>query len=699
MTRLFRAAARVLTLVPLILFVALGASCAFAQSSSQKIALVIGEADYQAGALATPANDAGLIAQTLQQQGFSVVGARDLDQDSVRKAFQDFLQKAQAAGPHAIAFVYLSGYGLQYEGENYFAPIEAQIPRSSDVPIQAIRISDFTKALSGIPLRARIVVLDAARANPFARKGSPLAGGLAITTPDSGELLAYNAAPGTVGPTEQGPYGAYAQALAETMRQPGVPIADVFAQVRLRVNEATQGLEVPWDASALSSAVALVPAAPGAALPVYLSSRARALRHRPLRELQADEAYDVVLERDTITGYEDFLRAFPSNPLARRVRALLAARREALTWEESVRANSARAYWTYMRRYPHGPHYWDARRSLEAMRRPLEPPARFEVYEYRDLPPPPPDEVTIVDERPTIIFEEDRYPPPPRPPVWFVERRRRDFVDLPPPPRPTRPGVLPAPAVPAARDQRVGGPQAHVPPKPAPLPAGIKPAPVKPAPKFTGGPQTAPHGPAGAPVNHGRQPPGQTPSGRPPAPAAAGTPPGASGHTPGPVRSNALGPHTLAPRGPAAHGAPPPAGGRALPTPAGRAAPLGRALPHALPTAPNAKPGQAPRRIAPPPPTVLRRAPPPVAHRPPPPHPAARRPPPPPPAVLKRAPPPAARRPPPPHPAARRPPPAARRPPPPRPAPHGPPARRGAPPAKPHPGPAHAGCRPGAPCK
>ena len=51
-----------------------------AAHAEKRIALVIGNAGYQAGPLSTAANDAGLIAQTLQASGFDVVGARDLDQ-------------------------------------------------------------------------------------------------------------------------------------------------------------------------------------------------------------------------------------------------------------------------------------------------------------------------------------------------------------------------------------------------------------------------------------------------------------------------------------------------------------------------------------------------------------------------------------------------------------------------------------------
>src|SRR5438094_1228705 len=97
-----------------VLIVAAAASVASGVARAEKrIAVVIGNAGYQAGALTTPANDAGLIAQTLEAAGFDVVGARDLDQHTVRRSLRDFLDKAQAAGPNTVAFIYLSGYGLQ----------------------------------------------------------------------------------------------------------------------------------------------------------------------------------------------------------------------------------------------------------------------------------------------------------------------------------------------------------------------------------------------------------------------------------------------------------------------------------------------------------------------------------------------------------------------------------------------------------
>ena len=123
-----------------------------AGAAERRIALVVGNANYQTGSLPTPANDAGLVAQTLQAAGFDVTGARDLDQESLRRAFRDFLDKSSLSGPDTVAYIYLSGYGVQLEGENYFVPIDAQIKSAANVPSEALRLSDFTRPLAALGL-------------------------------------------------------------------------------------------------------------------------------------------------------------------------------------------------------------------------------------------------------------------------------------------------------------------------------------------------------------------------------------------------------------------------------------------------------------------------------------------------------------------------------------------------------------------
>ena len=281
-----------------------------AQQAAQnpRIALVIGNATYRDAALATTANDAGLIAQTLQAAGFDVVGARDLDGQSLRTAFRDFLDKASAAGPDMQAFVYLAGRSVQYDGDNYFVPVDAQINRDADVPIDALRISDFAHALAQTPGRARIIVLDAARANPYASQGSPLAPGLALVDPEPGELIAFNAAPGTLAGDEQGPYGVFGKTLAGAMRQGGVDVVEVFDQTRVTVNQLTQGALLPWSASKLTEPYYIFERAADAPPPAV----ATAVTNQPIAGLPADAAYAAALQQ----RHDRRLRGIPG-PLSR----------------------------------------------------------------------------------------------------------------------------------------------------------------------------------------------------------------------------------------------------------------------------------------------------------------------------------------------------------------------------------------------
>ena len=671
-----------------------GAAFAQQQPVNPRIALVIGEAAYPDQPLATTANDAGLIAQTLQAAGFDVVGARDLDEKSLRQAFRDFLDKASAAGPDGVDFVYLSGRALQYAGDNYFVPVDAQLARDVDIPIEAVKIADFTHALAAISGRSHIVVVDGARANNFAQ-GTPLAPGLALVDAEPGELIAYNAAPGTVAPDEQGPYGVYGKDLAGALRQGGVPIDDVFAQTRLQVNQDTQGAVVPWSASNLSAPVYIFERAADTPPPRVIAAT-RTLETRPLRSLGAEEAYAAALSRDTLQAYEDYLAAYPNSREARRVRAILAARREAAFWRHCVRENSPRDYWTYLKRYPNGPHVADASRRLALLSAPEAPPADFEPVEFADVPPPPPDE-DFYEERPVAYFGGDDFgPPPPPPPPDYVPDYGEDWRDLPPPPPPREYGYLPvlpiaipliagavavdllhhrhreteerngvAPPGVGSRvpGQMASGQGAAAPAAPPPLPKGVTPKPppppqpAAPKPLIPGTPGARPVSTAPAAIKAAPPPAGggqaapppaapqpQAPAGHaaPPPPAPQPQPPAGGGHAaPPPAAPQPQAPagHALPPPQPS-HAAPPPAAPQPQPqAPAGHG---GAPAQHAAPPAPRPTPPvERPTPPAPRPTPPAERPAPPAPHPAPPPPQHAAPPPPQPAPPVQHAPPPA----------------------------------------------------------
>ncbi|MBL1257387.1 caspase domain-containing protein [Methylocystis sp. Sn-Cys] len=412
-----------------------------ALAAERRLALVIGESAYPAKPLPTAANDAGLVAQTLQAAGFDVTGARDLDEAALKQAFRDFLDKAAAAGPDAVAFVYFSGYGLQLEGENYLVPVDAALARDVDIPMRTLRVSDYLKPLTASGAKLAVVALDAARANPFQLAGQPLAGGLALYEPGGRALLAYNAAPGTIAPGETGDYGAYAHALAEMIRDGGRPLMDVFENTRLRVSDVTKGAQIPWNSQRVDTDFLFFQREANA--PVRSEDVARLAK--PISALGPEAGFSAAIRRDTLQGYQDYVATYPAAPYAKRARAILAARREALTWRRSRVVDTPNAYWTYLRRYPKGPHAWDARRRLAELRYELEPPPRFAMIDY-DYPPPPPDEIIYV-EQPVVFFDDPMwgFAPPPPPPVYLLPPPPPDFVVLPPPVVIAEPYALPAP--------------------------------------------------------------------------------------------------------------------------------------------------------------------------------------------------------------------------------------------------------------
>lgn len=422
---------------------------AFAGSLSQasaqqpRLALVVGQSAYEGRPLATAANDAGLIAQALTSAGFEVIQGRDLNANDLRRVMRDFLDKAQTLPSDGSVAVYLSGYGLQLEGENYLLPVDARIQRDVDVPIDGFRLSDLVRSLERTPAQARIIVADMTRDYPLPDGSDPLARGLALVEPPAGFLIAFSSAPNTTNGDAPGPYGHYATALAEMMRQPGVPADEVFNRVRLRTHETTKGLQTPWHKANLGDTpfVFFEPEESASAPPPVRQVR-------QIEEVPAEEAYNIAVERDTIQDYQAFLRRYPDHPLARRISALLAARREAIVWRQTVTRNTNEAYWTYLRRYPNGPHAGDSRRRLTRLSAPVAPPQVFEEIVYEDLPPPLPEVERIeVVEVVTIIRD---VPPPPPPPVYLLPAYEEDveFVTIirEPPPPPVMVGVLPIPA-------------------------------------------------------------------------------------------------------------------------------------------------------------------------------------------------------------------------------------------------------------
>lgn len=354
-----------------------------AQQAEPRIALVIGNAAYGSGALPTALNDAGLVAETLRSIGFEIVEGADLNQPDMLRVFREFLGKIEAAGPDALAFVYFAGNAISFDGENYLLGVGARLARESDIPLEGLRLSDLLRPLADAGALAKVVIIDAARPMQVNLQGGQLAPGLEAMEAPQSMLIAMSSAPGTVMPDGPGPYGAYATAIAEMLRAPGIDLDTAFTQIRSRTHLSTEGNQTPWHVANLGQQIVLVPAdAATAETPPPPPLRAA----RPMRALGPDEGYALAIESDSLDRYVEYVDAYPDGPYSERVWAMIRARREALVWMRAVRMNTAQAYWTYRQRYPGGLYFFDSERRLRRLSAPLVPPAGFAMVAFAGLP-------------------------------------------------------------------------------------------------------------------------------------------------------------------------------------------------------------------------------------------------------------------------------------------------------------------------
>ena len=217
-------------------------------NSSQRVALVIGNAAYKDAPLTNPVNDARAIALALQESGFSVIARENIDQRGMLAVLREFGDRLRAGG---TGLFYYAGHGMQIKGRNYLIPVGANIDREDEVAYSAVDAQAVLDKMEAAGNVANIMILDACRNNPFTRSMRSGQAGLAQMDAPVGTLLAYATSPGAVASDGNGANGLYTQHLLTAIRQPGNKVEDVFKQVRANVRRDSQGKQVPWESTSL----------------------------------------------------------------------------------------------------------------------------------------------------------------------------------------------------------------------------------------------------------------------------------------------------------------------------------------------------------------------------------------------------------------------------------------------------------------
>ncbi|MES2879633.1 MAG: caspase family protein [Pseudomonadota bacterium] len=228
--------------------VALVQQLAFA-NAEPRLALLIGNSSYKASPLANPVNDVRLMEGALKESGFTVIKAENASIREMRRLVRDFGDRLKASG--GVGLFYFAGHGVQVRGENFLISTDSDIRNEDEVADDSLNANVILEKMQSAGNRVNLIVLDACRNNPFSVKSRSATSGLANMSAPSGSLVAYSTAPGSVASDGKGRNGLYTEHLAKVIRQPGLPVEEVFKQVRAAVRRESNNQQTPWENTAL----------------------------------------------------------------------------------------------------------------------------------------------------------------------------------------------------------------------------------------------------------------------------------------------------------------------------------------------------------------------------------------------------------------------------------------------------------------
>ncbi|KIN60128.1 Peptidase C14, caspase catalytic subunit p20 [Sulfitobacter noctilucae] len=280
---------------------------ASAQEQGPRIALIVGNGGYgTVTPLDNPGPDATLMAQTLETQGFAVTLLIDANQITLNRAISQFGRDLREAGQEATGLFFYAGHAVQSFGSNYLLPTDASLTNAADLSLVAVPAQAVLRQMFSARNRTNIVILDACRNNPFQAIPELNDNGLAEMKSPTGTFLSYSTAPGAVALDGLDGNSPFTQALARELPTPGLPIEQVFKNVRVAVIEKTNGQQTPWDTSSLTSN--------------FVFSPEKGISAGEQAELQL---WDSVKDSTDPVQVVLFMRGYPDSPFIPEARALL----------------------------------------------------------------------------------------------------------------------------------------------------------------------------------------------------------------------------------------------------------------------------------------------------------------------------------------------------------------------------------------
>ena len=215
-----------------------------------RFALVIGNGHYPDAdePLAQPINDARALTHTLRRDGFDVDVVEDASKDDMSRAIDRLRAKIR---PDSVVMLFFGGYGVQVGRESYMIPVDAAIWRESDVRRDGLSVEAALAMMKAQGARAKLVVLDASRRNPYERRFRSFSHGLApINAPDNA-LVLTSATPGKVAEDSKSTDSVLVSELLNHINSHSVGAEAAFNKTRVAISKASEGEQVPSVSSSL----------------------------------------------------------------------------------------------------------------------------------------------------------------------------------------------------------------------------------------------------------------------------------------------------------------------------------------------------------------------------------------------------------------------------------------------------------------
>src|SRR6195952_5992874 len=147
-----------------------------------RVALVIVNGHYPdaSAPLAQPINDARGLTAALRAQGVDVDVVEDATRDDMARAIERMKSKIRK---DTVVMLFFGGYGIQVGRESFMIPVDAAIWKESDVRRAGVSIEQALDAMTESGAKAKLVVVDASRRNPYERRFRSFSHGLAPISP------------------------------------------------------------------------------------------------------------------------------------------------------------------------------------------------------------------------------------------------------------------------------------------------------------------------------------------------------------------------------------------------------------------------------------------------------------------------------------------------------------------------------------